>query len=131
MSAKNSTLTFSCVELQCPKDRSELHQISPDFLACDRGHRFPIVEEIPVLLRDDVCHTMDLAGESLRAAWNYAENPASRTSTELFLASVGVGELERTRAKVLAQDPNRRIDPVVSVVIGATGGHAYEDSIGV
>jgi uncharacterized protein YbaR (Trm112 family) len=42
------------VELHCPMDHSALARKSATWLSCSQGHKYPVVEDIPVLLRDDV-----------------------------------------------------------------------------
>ena len=53
--------------LACPYDQRPLVAYS-GALVCDRGHRYPLIEEIPILLRDDVEHTHWAADLSIVAA---------------------------------------------------------------
>lgn len=51
--------------LVCPVDHSHL-QWSEDRVTCPKGgHEFPIIERVPVMLRDDVEHTQWVAAEAI------------------------------------------------------------------
>lgn len=114
--------------LSCPKDRTRLTSLPDGALSCERGHRYPVVDGIPVLLRDDIKQTIELAEASIARAKKVpgsidARNPA------LYLESLGVSEAEKELAIELAACGSK-MDPVVSVVIGATNGIAYKRLIG-
>lgn len=115
--------------LICPKDRSRLSPASDGSLRCERGHAYPVVEGVPVLLRDDVAQTMKLAGRSLARARGDVDVIDAR-SPDLFLESLGISEAEKTLAAELGRSGGSTIDPVASVIIGATSGHAYRHLIG-
>ena len=105
----------------CPRDGAALVDEGGS-LRCGHGHRYPVVEGIPVLLRPDVPGTIGLIAESL-AAENHPEDGP------LYLRSVGISDAERDQARALAAG-SHPIDPVVSVLVGATSGHAYKHLIG-
>lgn len=103
------------MNLICPKDGSKLaHEAG--FLACEHNHRFPVIDGVPVLLRDDKVQTIGVAAESLKA-----DDPP------LYLRSVGISDEERDVARGLGPGP---VDPVVSVLVGATSGISYKHLIG-
>ena len=116
--------------LACPRDRTSLHRESARALVCDRGHEYPIVGGVPVLLLEEREQTIALAQESLAAARKWSAAGIDAPESELFLESLGVSEGERAAAAKLALSENRQVDPVVSVLIGATNGHAYQHLIG-
>ena len=113
----------------CPKCRSELRRESGPLLVCAGGHRFPIVEGVPVLLRDDVAQTMSLALASVARARN-EPGATDRRNPGLFLESLGISEAEKNLAVELARNHDGRVDPVVQVIVGATSGFSYKHLIG-
>ena len=70
------------------------------------GHVFPVVDGIPIMLRDDVSPTHGAIAKSL--------------------AEVRENRVDELRVEIEANG----IDPVVQVVIGATCGHLYQPLIG-
>ena len=117
------------VALLCPKDRGPLASQAQDLLQCDFGHAYPVVDGIPVLLRDDVAQTLHVAEASL-ARCKQGNATVDLRAPMLFLESLGVGEPEKQRAIELALDPQTLIDPVVQVLVAATCGNAYKKSAG-
>jgi SAM-dependent methyltransferase len=87
--------------LACPRDGKPLAHRS-DLLECASGHKYPVRDGIPILLRDDVSHTHEAALHALGEA----------------------DEPERYRART------SQIDPFVQDAIGATGGYLYAGLIG-
>ena len=114
--------------LCCPKDCSSLVRQSDDVLSCGQGHRYPIFDSVPVLLRDDTAQTIDLAWASLARARSEPGSIDGR-DPDLYLESLGVSDAEKTMAVQLAR-ANGEIDPVVSVLISATNGISYKHLIG-
>jgi SAM-dependent methyltransferase/uncharacterized protein YbaR (Trm112 family) len=100
--------------LACPRDQRPLIPSEPaaplgatTSLTCGEGHRYEIVEGIPILLRDDVEQTHWAAILSLEAA--------------------------RLRAALddwAAPPPAEGVHPFVQESIGATGGNLYRSLIG-
>src|SRR5262245_42705245 len=104
------------MDLVCPKDRTPL-AADAGSLTCAHGHRFPVVDGVPVLLRDDVEQTIGIARESLAAS-----------DPPLYLRSVGVSDEQREIARNL---PPGAVDPVASVLVAATSGYAYKHLVGI
>ena len=90
----------------CPRDRKPL-QSEADFLVCAEGHRYRVVEGIPILLVSDVKQTHI---EGTRA-----------------LAIAETRDLSQLREIHL--DPGE-IDPFVKDSIGATNGGLYQHLVG-
>jgi SAM-dependent methyltransferase/uncharacterized protein YbaR (Trm112 family) len=90
--------------LVCPRDLGALH-LGGGELRCPSGHGYPIVDGVPVMLRDDVTHTLHVADQSLRVARGEAD---------------------------LGPQPavNGVVDPYVQRAIGATNGILYNSLIG-
>ena len=63
--------------LVCPVDHRPL-RLDADELACAGGHRYPIVDDVPVMLRADVPQTIGLADASLRRATQYRAQSRGR-----------------------------------------------------
>jgi len=108
--------------LACPIDGTAVVQHGEE-IVCARGHRFPVVQGVPVMLRDDVSHTIGIAGKSLEMARAWAEG---RRDDPMFVDTLGVteGEREQVRAQIAAGEAT--VDPVVSHLVAATNGMLYE-----
>jgi len=106
--------------LVCPRDQRRLTQ-SGDHLDCG-DHRYPVVHGVPVMLLDEVPHTLDIAGRSIDAAGH------DRTST-LFLDTLSLSDNEKQGIVALAATGGP-IDPVVAYLVAATNGLMYKHLIG-
>src|SRR5262245_34556836 len=116
------------VELFCPIDHTQLIRQSGDALCCKHGHAYPIVDGVPVLLREDVAQTMEIALASIGRARNTNDAIAARDSN-LHLESLPISEHNKKLALDLVVR-NSKIDPVVCVLIAATNGIAYKHLVG-
>ena len=90
--------------LVCPRDRQPVLR-QGDYLVCPDGHKYPYVDDIPVMLLDEVPATHPLCCESLKA-------PRDRS--------------EQKRAPALAPDDDR-IDPFVCGIVVGTCGRMYRN----
>ena len=88
--------------LVCPRDKGSL-QDEGEYLRCDMGHRYPVVDGIPIMLLDDVPQTHPEATRAL--------------------------DVEIAKSELKWDDgltpPADVVDPIVQAVIGATCGHLY------
>lgn len=115
--------------LACPRDHSALTRRSADSLVCEHGHVYPVVDDVPVLLLDDLEQTIDIARASIdRAAGR--DGAIDPRAPALYLESVGINDEEKSLVAALAADGAAKVDPVVSVLIAATNGIAYKSLIG-
>jgi SAM-dependent methyltransferase/uncharacterized protein YbaR (Trm112 family) len=106
--------------LVCPRDHQRLIERAGAVICAD-GHRYPVVDGIPVMLRDDVPQTFGVARASLDRALH---GKADARAPDLYLESVGISEEEKQGVLALAaQQPV--IDPVVSYLVAATNGLMY------
>lgn len=112
--------------LACPHDRSALRH-EAGWLHCDSGHRFPVVEGVPVLLRDDVLQTIGIASESLRLARLYASGVRDDLH---FVDSLGLSVPERDGVRERIAAGNSGVDAVVAYLVAATNGILYKHLIG-
>jgi ubiquinone/menaquinone biosynthesis C-methylase UbiE/uncharacterized protein YbaR (Trm112 family) len=118
---------FLSQTLVCPRDGLGLTS-ERSFLFCPAGHKYPIVEGIPVLLLDEREQTIGIANDSLAAARKVA---SGETPTDpYFTSTLGINDAERRGVIAEAQKGNSPIDPVAKFMIGATNGILYRSLIG-
>lgn len=120
---------MSSASMACPYDGRTVAPSPNGMLACSAGHQFPIIDGIPVLLRDDVDATIGLLGASVATAKRLQASGDSR-GDGIYLETVGVSDAERAVARKLLADPHAAVDPIASVLVGATNGYTYEGLIG-
>src|ERR1700685_2763004 len=88
--------------LVCPRDKQDLRR-EIDWLSCPLGHRYRIIEGIPILLVSEAEQTHIEGNRALAVA-------EEGDATKLPQFQVGPGE----------------IDPFVKAAIGATNGGLYQ-----
>ena len=113
------------VPLACPVDRGAL-TAGGSTLSCAEGHRYPVVDGVPVLLRGDVPETLWVHQRSLAAAWEHVEG---KRTDELFLETLGIGDGPRETLRAALSEP-AAVDPVVSHMLVATNGRLYRPLLG-
>jgi 2-polyprenyl-3-methyl-5-hydroxy-6-metoxy-1,4-benzoquinol methylase/uncharacterized protein YbaR (Trm112 family) len=103
--------------LACPRDNLPVSQDGPDFV-CEAGHKYPIVDGVPIFLCADKRQSLNVAYASLRAAETGIGGP-------FYLDTVG--SLSEATKRAIEQDLRRgvAIDPVASWRVRATSGYAY------
>ncbi len=114
--------------LVCPVDKSPL-EYKNGVLISSSGRKYPVVDDVPVMLIDNKDQTMPLIVASLERAKNNSGIIDARAEN-LYLESLGISEEEKKGVVQLAANKELRVDPVVSFIIGATSGYAYKDLIG-
>lgn len=107
--------------LACPRDRTALG-IDNGWLCCPHGHRYPIVDGIPVLLLGEKEQTLGVGSASLQAAERGVGGP-------LYIDTLGISDDEK-RGVERDWQAGRDLDAVVSYLIGATSGWSYVNLIG-
>ncbi|MBI4486768.1 MAG: methyltransferase domain-containing protein [Acidobacteria bacterium] len=114
--------------LVCPRDYTSLTQ-SGSWLLCAAGHRYRLVDGVPVMLLDDVTQTMGIAEESLARA---REGPLAADAPlgALYLSTLGLSDDEKRGIRARALEGTMQIDPVVAYAVGATSGLMYSHLIG-
>jgi SAM-dependent methyltransferase/uncharacterized protein YbaR (Trm112 family) len=107
--------------LECPRDHLEL-RAENSHLCCARGHMYPVVGGVPVLLLAEKEQTIELAAASLKAAENEVGSP-------LYVDTLGLSEEEK---RGIERDwiARGKIDPAIAYLLGATSGLGYENLIG-
>jgi SAM-dependent methyltransferase/uncharacterized protein YbaR (Trm112 family) len=111
--------------LACPVDHSTLASESGE-LICVQGHRYPVVDGVPVMLRSDVPSTIILADASVKRARGAG---IDQRAPGLYLESLGISEEEKRGVLELAATGGP-IDPVVAYLVAATNGLMYKHLIG-
>jgi SAM-dependent methyltransferase/uncharacterized protein YbaR (Trm112 family) len=109
--------------LICPRDRKALVAGS-ESLVCSAGHRYPIVDGVPVMLLAEAPPTIETATVSL----SEAERPADEND-RYYLSTLSLSDDEREGIRELAKQPDA-IDPVVAYLVAATNGLMYRHLIG-
>jgi len=107
--------------LECPRDHAVL-RFEGAHLCCAFGHRYPIVNGVPVFLLAEKEQTIGIAAKALNAAENEIGAP-------LYVDTLGLSEDEK---RGIERDwiAGSKIDPVISYLIGATSGLGYVNMIG-
>ena len=112
--------------LACPVDVMPLTQAG-DRLECSAGHRYPIVQGVPVLLRDDVTQTIGIAEKSLELARRWVDG---WRDDPFFMETLGLSDTGREQIRSTLASGDCQVDPIVSHLIGATNGLLYKSLIG-
>lgn len=110
--------------LVCPADHKGL-QSAGDSLVCAAGHRFPVIDGVPVMLVAGP-QTIELAAASLRRAANQERDDRA---PELYLESLGISDAEKEDLLKLARTRGP-VDPVVAFLVAATNGLMYRHLVG-
>lgn len=109
--------------LTCPRDGVHLREESSTVI-CRNGHRYPVVDGLPVMLLDDVQQTQWVAGRSLEDAWTRAD------AEGFYLDTVGISDQERLGVMALHASGSASVDPVIAFLVSATNGVMYKHLIG-
>jgi SAM-dependent methyltransferase/uncharacterized protein YbaR (Trm112 family) len=107
--------------LACPRDRAEL-RLEGRHLCCPHGHKYPIVDGVPVLLLGEQQQTIDIAKASLGAAESGVGYP-------IYVDTLGLSAEER-RGVERDWNAEAKIDAVISYLVGATSGWGYTELVG-
>ena len=108
--------------LRCPKTGSRL-ELKGNFLTSESGVSYPVAHGIPVMLIEDREQTIGLASESLRLARLIAEGKETDT---YCVKSIGIDPNQQQQLLSDLAKPDQAVDPVVSALVSATNGIAYE-----
>lgn len=107
--------------LECPRDHTAL-RLDGRHLCCAAGHKYPVVDGVPVFLLAESQQTIGIATASLQAAEAASGGP-------LYVDTLGLSEDEK-RGVEREWQTRGKIDPAISYLIGATSGFGYVDLIG-
>lgn len=110
--------------MECPRCQSEL-DMDVAQLRCKSGHKYPVVDGIPVFVLPEKEQTIGLATASYEAAQNGRGDP-------LYVETLGLSAIEKADIeKAWAEKGSGNgIDPVISYLLGATSGLGYLKLIG-
>lgn len=130
-------LTVPLEILACPVDRSPLRFDSgASELHSATGRRYPVVDGVPVLLRDDLPPTVGFMAESITAARRHVAGEVSARPVEgypWFAKTIGISDAQRDQlARAVEAHVARSdgVDPVANLLVAATGGYAYAKVVG-
>ncbi|MEO6327097.1 MAG: methyltransferase domain-containing protein [Thermoanaerobaculia bacterium] len=110
--------------LVCPRDHLGL-DLHESVLVCGQGHRYPVVDGIPVMLLSEVEQTLWVASASLTRA--NAQDAGSAPDEIPYADTLGIDPDEREQLRRLPPGP---VDPVVQMSIAKTCGRLYAPVIG-
>ncbi len=113
--------------LVCPLDRTPL-EFNCGEMVSKNGRRYPVVDGVPVMLLEDKEQTIGVACSSIARA--QSESAADGRATHLYLESLGISDTEKKILIDLEKNGGGDLDPVVSLIIGATSGYSYKHLIG-
>lgn len=114
--------------LVCPRDHQPLQRAPDGALGCAAGHRYPVVEGVPVLLLEESAQTLGVEASVLRRA--RGETAGDARAPELYLESLGLSDDELAGIARLWRAGNWTVDPAVQYLVAATCGIAYKAAIG-
>jgi SAM-dependent methyltransferase/uncharacterized protein YbaR (Trm112 family) len=92
---------------------------SDGVLRARNGAEYPVVEGVPVLLREDVTQTIGIARESFNLA------TCKPPPDPYFVETLGLAEHEKDRIRASIRGGDQEADPIIRYIIPATSGHAY------
>jgi SAM-dependent methyltransferase len=110
--------------LACPRHRTPLSDKGSS-LWCEKGHQYPVVEGVPVML-DEGRQTIWVAENSLK----HAQRPEEYRAKDPYHLETMISEDMRVQFQDLLTGENGRVDPVVSLLVAATNGIAYQHLLG-
>lgn len=112
------------VILACPRCHAALREVG-GALACIKGHRYPVIDGIPIFLLEEHEQTQ---GVGLRTLEAVAPGAAHES---LYLDTLGLDgyEIDELRRRFENRQPGA-IDPAISFLIGGTCGHGYWSLMG-
>jgi 2-polyprenyl-3-methyl-5-hydroxy-6-metoxy-1,4-benzoquinol methylase/uncharacterized protein YbaR (Trm112 family) len=110
--------------LVCPRDHLPL-AFDGSSLDCAKGHVYPVIDGVPVMLLDDVHQTLGVAQDSLRLV-------AARPKDDpWFIDSLGCSAEEKKAIReLIATRDAGCVDPVVQFMVAATNGILYAPLLG-
>ena len=66
--------------LVCPRDHNKLTQLEDNVLICLTGHKYPIIDGIPIMLLEDVAPTQPAIFKTTLDALGSYKNDSQRSS---------------------------------------------------
>jgi len=109
--------------MRCPRDGYCIEAADHE-LVCIAGHRYPVVDGIPVMLLNEVDQTLWVADASIEAARR------AETEGPYYVDSLGMSHTERAALVEDIKHEKSKIDPVVRFMIAHTSGILYQSLVG-
>ena len=113
--------------LVCPRHKERLDS-RDGIMVCPGGCEYPVIDGVPVLLRDDVEQTLWVANASLEKARQLLSSRSS--DPDYCIETLGISPEERTSLKAEIGANKQGVDPVASYLVGATNGNQYASLVG-
>jgi SAM-dependent methyltransferase/uncharacterized protein YbaR (Trm112 family) len=114
--------------LVCPVDQTEL-RYSNDALRSPSGRVYPVVDGVPVMLVEEVEHTHPIAAVSMRRAGG-DQSVIDQRAPHLHLETLTLSDASKDGIVALSNQPDMKVDPAVSYLIGTTSGFTVGHMIG-
>ncbi len=111
--------------LACPVHGTSLARKGEEWVSA-AGRRYPSVQGIPILFRDDVSNTIAPMARSRVAA----SQGSDQTGDPYFVETLGITDEQKRQVMEAFRRGDNAIDPVVSQIIAATCGNLYLDLVG-
>ena len=111
--------------LVCPLDKHPLVEQHP-YLVCSNNHKYPVVNDIPVMLTNENCPTLWVSNKSLESANNFVLK--QDLSDHFFIETLGLSAEERNflEENIKNKTLTRKLEIIVSYLLGATSGNMYK-----
>lgn len=117
------TTNISSEWLVCPRTHERLSSDGNELIS-PSGARYPVVEEIPVMLTGEAKATIGVADLSLRTA---REIVAGREAGDgFYLQTIGLSPKDREAAQADWERGGWKVDPAASHLVAAAGGFMYK-----
>lgn len=114
--------------LVCPVEKIPLKHENGR-LRSEAGREYFVVDGVPVMLRSDIEATLHVATSSIaRASGN--EAIVDKRAPDLYLETLGMGDVEKQLVAKIYHESTYSVDPVVQGMIEATSGMAYRNLVG-
>src|SRR4051794_24607020 len=96
-------------KLRCPIDGCTVRHMTPTELSCGSGHKYPVIDDIPVMLverTESTLHVLDRSVDATRSG-RIGDDP-------LFIATLGVDDDQRIAISRDFTRGSNAVDPVVN-----------------
>jgi SAM-dependent methyltransferase/uncharacterized protein YbaR (Trm112 family) len=109
--------------LVCPHDKQSLRQ-EGSYLISKSGRAYPVIDGIPVLFPDICTETMN---ETIYMSRKAASAVLAGAQQKIWcIETLGINNSEKAEIAALINSGTSPIDPVVSYMVAATSGYAYQ-----
>lgn len=111
--------------LVCPVDKQCLVQID-SYLVCNQGHKYPIVNSIPVILLPNVDQTLWVSKKSWEVANDFVEKKDINDHFFIDTLGLSVNEIETLKKSICNKASAEKTQTIIAYLLGATCGNLYK-----